>query len=211
MSPGSQASAVIDPPGVSTAVSDLAERLVSSHPLQFTLATSAKDRNAAFKLRHSAIVERGWSAGTVDGHDRDVYDQCSLIVVGWHSGDAVASGRLVLPPGPLPTEVECGIVVAPAGRVVDVGRMVVASSHQAWHRGAFVALLAALYLEMRRQGYDVATGLMARDARALVRLLGLRLDVLGPEVITQGAARAPVRFACDDADEMLLQRWSVPE
>ena len=101
-------------------------------------------------------------------------------------------------------------MVDPAGRVVDVGRMVVVPPHRSWRRGTFVALLAALHQEMRLNGYDIATGMMARDVRGLVRLLGLRLEVLGPDRLSHGEARAPVRFSSPDNLGALRARWADP-
>ena len=58
-------------------------------------------------------------------------------VVGWDGETAIATGRLVLPPGSLPTEDVCGIIVEPHGHVADVGRMTVARSHQGRRASAY--------------------------------------------------------------------------
>jgi hypothetical protein len=120
----------------------------------------------------------------------------------------VCSGRIVLPPGPLPTEQACGIVVEPIGQVVDVGRMVVAPSHQDAAHRTFVLLLGALYLEVRRRGYSVACGMMSAPVRALVRQLGMRLELLGPEREYWREQRAPVRFILGREAPGLVERWS---
>lgn len=183
--------------------------MIARSPIEFAVAHDEATRKAAFGLRHRAVLERGWGGhADDDGRERDSYDDVALHVVGFVEGEAVATGRLVLPPAVLPTERECGLVVSPEGRVVDVGRMVVAPSQRAWHRGAFVALLAALYAEMRRQGFEVATGMMARDARGLVRVLGLQLEVLGPDRESHGEQRAPVRFCSAANTSPLDARWA---
>jgi hypothetical protein len=198
---------VIGEPGVST--DEIVRGLLAGSALRFTVVDDPAARRLAFALRGDAVLEGGWGIGDRDGLDRDADDDGAVIVVGWRGDVAVATGRIVLPPGPLPTEVECGITVQPAGHVVDVGRMVVAPAERGWHGATFVGLLAALYVEMRRHGHRVATGMMSRDVRGLVRLLGVQLEVLGPDRASNGALRCPVRFSCDDQVETLAVRWSV--
>jgi hypothetical protein len=68
--------------------------------------------------------------------------------------------------------------------------------------------MCRLYLEMRDRGFEVACGMMSRSARRLVRLLGLRLDVLGPEREYWGQMRAPVRFELMTNSEPISRRWA---
>jgi hypothetical protein len=183
--------------------------ILARHPVRFAVADDPASRRAALRLRHDAVVARGWNGHTVrEGIEEDEFDSRASLVVGWSEGRPVATGRIVLPPGALPTEVECDLVAEPVGAVVDVGRMVVVPGERAWHRGTFVALLAALYGETRDMGYEIAVGMMARDVRALTRLLGLRLSVLGPDRLSLGELRAPVRFTLGDNAEALLARWA---
>ena len=56
-------------------------------------------------------------------------------------------------------------------------------------------------------GFDVACGMMAAPARALVSRLGLRLEQLGPERGHHGQARAPVRFVLAANVEPLAEQW----
>ena len=174
----------------------LAHDVVRRYGYRFTLATTPAERAVAYRIRYHAVVERAWApaAALDDELERDGYDEAAVHVVGWAGDAPVSTGRLVLPPGPLPTEDAWGIVVEPRGAVVDVGRMCVASGHQGDRHAAFVALLARLYLEMRAGGYEIACGAMSASARALVRLLGLRLEVIGEEREHWGELRAPVRF-----------------
>ena len=106
----------------------------------------------------------------------------------------MSTGRVVLPPG-LPTEDACGIAVGPAGRVVDVGRMCVARSHQSLEHAAFIGLLCRLYLVVREHGFQTACGMMSAPARFLAGHLGLQLELLGPERVYWNEPRAPVRFS----------------
>jgi len=91
-----------------------------------------------------------------DGLENDEYDATAVHVLGWNGTEAVATGRLVFPPHPLPTEQVAGLVVEPRGRVADVGRMSVLPSYRSYRQAAFVALLCRLYLEMRAHGQQRA-------------------------------------------------------
>ena len=186
----------------------LANDILARSGYRFTLAADEDDCNAAYRLRYQAVIDHGWDRGTsLEGHERDAYDDRAIHVLGWDGELAVATGRLVLPPGSLPTEDVCGIRVEPRGGVVDVGRMTVARSHQGASHGVFMALLARLYLEVRARGYMVACGIMSARARSLVRLLGLEVEVLGDELQYWGEPRAPVRFSVMINSAPLATRW----
>ena len=163
---------------------------------RFTIATDEEARMQAFRLRAQAVIEQGWSRADElpDGLEHDAYDEHAIHVLVWDEGAAIATGRLVLPPQLLPTEEVCGLTIAPRGRVVDVGRMAVARSHQSHRHAVFLALLARLYAEVRQRGYAAGCGLVSARARSLMRLLGLPLEVLGDERAHWGEMRTPVRF-----------------
>ncbi|MEY2415979.1 MAG: Acetyltransferase domain, partial [Ilumatobacteraceae bacterium] len=168
---------------VPRSVDRLVARTLAAFPFRFTVAQDDTERLVAYRLRQAIVIERGWgspNAPSVDTEE-DAYDHRAVHVIGWHDDTPVSTGRIVLPPGLLPTEEVCALRIEPRGGVVDVGRMVVAPSHRGPHGGAFVALMARLYLEVRKQGYTVACGMMAPDVRHLVRQLGVQLDVLGPD------------------------------
>jgi hypothetical protein len=184
-------------------------RLLGRSALRFTVADTPRDREMAYEIRYLTVVDRGWTFPTADvpGREIDAYDERALHVIGLDGNVAVTTGRIVLPPG-LPTEDECGIVVEPAGRVVDVGRMCVRPGYPN-RQGAFVSLLCRLYLEMRYRGYAVACGMMTPAARTLMRQLGLRLEVLGPDRSYWGEPRAPVRFETSRNAASISGQWSA--
>ncbi len=190
----------------------LAANIVERSGYRFTEACTEHERDLAYRLRFLAVVEQGWTFEThiADGRERDRYDEDAVHIIAWDEGTAIATGRLVLPPGPLPTEDLCGIRVEPHDHVVDIGRMTVARSHQHSGHGVFVALLARLYLEVRARGFDVACGMMSHRARSLVRLLGVQLEILGDERLNWGELRTPVRFRVTVNAEALTARW-LPE
>jgi hypothetical protein len=182
----------------------LVTRMLSRSRFDYRVAADEAEREAAYRLRGSAVLDRGWrTAGELpDGMERDEYDDRAIHVVGWDRDVAMSTGRVVLPPG-LPTEEACGLVVEPRGEVVDVGRMCVACSHQSLEHAAFMGLMCRLYLVMREHGYRVACGMMSPPARALMGILGLRLEILGSERTYWNEARAPVRFSLMSATRLL--------
>jgi N-acyl-L-homoserine lactone synthetase len=187
----------------------LVARMVAAGPLRFTVAERDEERELAYRLRHDAVLSRGWArAEEMDaGREHDAFDVAALHVLGWDGPTAVCAGRLVLPPGPLPTEEACSLVVEPRGEVVDVGRMVVAAEHQDAAHATFVLLLAGLYLEVRRRGFSVACGMMSPAVRTLCRQLGFRLEQLAPDRTYWHEARAPVRFVLGRDAAGLVERW----
>ena len=191
------------------ALDRLVARMVAAGSLRFTVAERDQDRDLAFRLRHDAVVSRGWAgAEEMDGgREHDEFDDAAVHVLGWDGPTAVCTGRLVLPPGPLPTEDACSLVIEPRGEVVDVGRMVVAPSHQDPNHTTFVLLLGGLYLEVRRRGFRVACGMMSAPVRAMCRQLGFRLELLGPDRRYWHEVRAPVRFEVGRDAAGLVERW----
>lgn len=177
----------------------LVARVLQAYPYRFTVATTSADKAVAFGLR-----------GRVVGadEDRDGYDDVAVHVIGWADDVAVSTGRLVFPPHPLPTEEACGLVVEPAGQVVDVGRMCVAPEYRSYRHAAFIALLCRLYREMRDARYGVACGMMAPPVRRLLGQLGLTLEQLAPDRAHLGEDRAPVRFSLMANGTSLPSRWS---
>ena len=174
-----------------------AASVLERYGYRFTVAAGGAERETAYRIRFLAADHQGWPTGgaRAGGLERDRYDDRAILVVGWDGDAPIAAGRLVLPPGPLPTEEVCAIRVEPAGAVVDVGRMAVVPTYQSHRHAAFIALLARLYLEMRARGYEVACGIMSAPARSLLRQLGVRVEVLAAERPYWGEMRAPVRFA----------------
>jgi hypothetical protein len=182
----------------------LVTRMLSMSPFDYRVAAGDPEREVAYRLRGSAVIDRGWC--TADdipgGMERDEYDDRAIQVIGWDGDAPMSTGRVVLPPG-LPTEEACGIVVEPRGGVVDVGRMCVARSHQGLEHAALIGLMCRLYLAMRDHGFEVACGMMSAPARALMGLFGLQLEILGPERTYWNESRAPVRFSLMSATRLL--------
>jgi N-acyl-L-homoserine lactone synthetase len=185
----------------------LAATLAERSDVRFEVASTEVDRFAAYALRHAAAVEHGWRPDTGEQLEHDRFDDRALQVIGRRAGVVICCGRLVLPPGPLPTEEACGITVRPEGQVVDVGRMVVAPQARAPGSTIFLALLAALYLRTRRLGFTTGCGMMTPTARVLLRHLGITLELLGADRPYWGVDRAPVRFDVGLHGNTVLATW----
>jgi hypothetical protein len=187
----------------------LVRRLLSASPYRFTVAALGDEADVAFRLRYEAVVARGWlRAGDLEeGAEHDSYDERAVHVIAWAGDEPIATGRIVLPPGPLPTEAICGLVVEPRGEVVDVGRILVSPAAQDPSHHALRALLAYMYLEVRQRGFTVACGMMAAPVRALCRQLGLTLERLGDDREFFHELRAPVRFDLAQNVTTMTARW----
>jgi hypothetical protein len=190
-------------------VDALVASVVERSPLRFTVTEELSEAAWAFRLRADAVVAAGWRsrAELTELGESDAYDERAVHIIGWDGPNPVVTGRIVLPPGVLPTEDACGIRVAPVGRVADVGRMVVAPSHQRVTHGGFSALLARLYIEVRRRDFEAACGMMTPAVRVICRQLGVTLETLGPDRLYWGEARAPVRFDLGKSASHLQDRW----
>jgi hypothetical protein len=188
----------------------LVARVLDTYPYRFTRPVTAGELALAYRIRADAVVDEGWAPAEAfpAGLEHDEFDEHAVHVLGWYEDDPVSTGRIVLPPGELPTELACGLQVEPRGRVVDVGRMAVVRSHRTLQHAAFLALLCRLYLEMRTRGFDIACGMMSRRVRRLVTLLGLDLEQLGDERPYWGEQRAPVRFVLTANVAPVQRRWT---
>ena len=184
----------------------LVTRMLARSRFEYRVAASGSEREIAYRLRGSAVLDRGWcTAGDLPGGmECDGYDDRAVQVIGWDGDVAMSTGRVVLPPG-LPTEEACGLVVEPRGGVVDVGRMCVAPSHQSLEHAAFIGLMCRLYLVMREHGFQFACGMMSAPARAMMSLFGLQLEILGAERTYWNEPRVPVRFSLLSAARLLAR------
>lgn len=189
--------------------SDLLARLA---PIRFVVARSAAEREAAFRLRYRAVIERGWAtaADYPEGLERDADDADALHLLGWDGEVPIATCRLVLPvPGrALPTEAAFELVVEPRGQVVDVGRVTVARGSSDGDHRLLAGLLARAWLEVRAAGYAHACGAFAAaPAIRLYQAMGFATTILAPPRISWGEPRSPVRWEVARAAPTLARRW----
>ena len=172
-------------------------------PLSFDLATDPAERDAVLRMRYQCVVAEGWAteADFPGGRECDEYEDEATFVV-CRDGDEVAGSlRVVLPSDhrPLPTERDFGLRARPAGRVGEVGRIVVSPSARAGRSHLVLAgLCARAWQVLHGGGCDRALSTAAPDVIDLYRALGLRVTVLGPARLHWGVARAPIQI---DGDE----------
>src|SRR5215469_17883457 len=161
------------------ALDALVTRMLSRSRFDYRVAASDAEREAAYRLRAGAVLDRGWctESDLPGGMEHDEFDDRAIQVIGWDGGVAMSTGRVVLPPG-LPTEEACGIVVEPRGEVVDVGRMCVARTHQSLEHAALIGLMCRLYLAMREQRFRAACGTNTAPPHSFTVLYGLEMKIL---------------------------------
>ncbi|HEX9636606.1 MAG TPA: hypothetical protein VGB99_03660 [Acidobacteriota bacterium] len=175
----------------------LAPRVLAwAAPLCFRRIETDAERDAAYRLRYEAVVERGWASAAdfPDRRERDAFDLRAVLIGGFDGERLVATKRLVFPlPGlPLPIESIYGLTVHPRGQVVDWGRTVVAPGLGGASHRALAALLALAWQETRARGYHHVCGDFSPAMLRLYRRLGVRVTVLGPAAHYAGETRHPI-------------------
>jgi hypothetical protein len=193
-----------DPAEHGRVLARLAERaLARLEPLRFDVARTDAERDAVLRLRYACVVDEGWMRPEElpDGLEHDPDDALATFVT-CHDGDALAGSMRIVAPSPdrpLPTEQAFGLRARPAGRVVDVGRLVVAPAARAGRSHRIVGGLCARgWLEVVAHGCDRALSSATPDLIELYRALGLRITVLGAARPYWGARRAPIAIEGDE-------------
>jgi len=167
-------------------------------PVRYEVARSAAAREAVYRLRHRAVVERGWAApdDLSDGLERDGDDERAVLIGGWDGEDLVAAARMIFPAPArrLPVEAIYDLVVEPDGQVVHVDRVTVARVHSDPGSRVLLGLIGRCWLEMRERGYHVWAGIDSAGTIRLYRRLGFGVTILGPAQRYWDEDRYPVRF-----------------
>ena len=182
----------------------LAEEILEGlAPLAFRPAVNDAEREATLRLRHAAVVERGWADGEAlqGAMERDEDDDIAVPLVCVNDGEVIGTLRLVFPsPGrPLPTERAFALEVEPPGSAVDAGRVVVSAGHRAGRSHLVVTGLAARgWLEARSRGFQRVVGIASDEAMALYAGLGMTVTPLGPAGEHWGEQRRPIEIAGAD-------------
>jgi N-acyl-L-homoserine lactone synthetase len=193
-----------DAPGVA-ALDGLAARLAAAAGLRVEPARTRGELEAALRLRYRQVVAHGWAAPAElgPGVEEDPHDAAAVLVAAWDGDTLVGTVRLVPPRAgePLPVEAAYGLEVEPRGRVVEIGRLVIAPerrgdpAHRAWG-----ALFARTWMEVRARGFVVMAGAASAGMVARYRALGLPFEILGPARVHWGQERHPVRLDPARAD-----------
>jgi N-acyl-L-homoserine lactone synthetase len=188
-----------------------AQFLTWAAPIRFSVARSAAEREAAFRLRYEVVIEHGWASPEAlpDRVEQDVYDAQGIHLLGWDEDKLVATTRLVFPVSGqlLPTEVEFGLHVEPQGRVVDGGRVIVARGYSDRQHRVFAGLLGYTWFEIKTRGFYYLCGAAVPAMVRLCRSIGYRITLLGPARQYWGESRYPIRFDVLESIPTLLERW----
>jgi Acetyltransferase (GNAT) domain len=188
-----------DPEGLLRLADALAAQLEArAEPVRFRVASSSVEVEAIHRLRFQTVVASGWAAARdfPDGLERDAFDDRAVHIGGWDDEVLAASARLVFPaPGlRLPTEEVFDVSVLPAGRVVDVGRGIVAPPYRQGGHRVLTGLLARCWLELRSRGLSQMCGDAAGWLLEVYRGMGFEVEVLGPARLHWGEERLPIRI-----------------
>ena len=173
-------------------------------PLTFDVVETDADRYAVLRMRYDCVVTEGWSgAGDhPDGREHDDYDDGATFIACRDGEAMVGSLRIVAPrpDRPLPTERDFGIVARPAGKVLEVGRIVVARGARAGRSHLILGgLCARSWLEAYARGFVRVISTAAPEVIDLYASLGLRISVLAPAKAHWGTMRAPIQIEGDEA------------
>lgn len=193
-----------DPADRAQAMVELAERaLAGLAPLRFDVARTAEERDAVLRMRFDLVVSEGWihSDELPGGREGDADDARATFVTCHEDDVLVGSMRLVgpEPAGSLPIEREFGLRARPAGRVVEVGRLVVAPNARPGRSHRIIGGLSArAWGEMVARGCERALSTATPELIELYGALGLRVTVLGPARPFWGALRAPISIEGDE-------------
>ena len=168
-------------------------------PVRFGVARSAEDVEAAYRLRHEVVVERGWAPADAfpGGLERDADDNAAVQVAGWHHGRVVATARLIRPADdhPLPTEAAFDMLLAGRDQLVDIGRVCVASAYRDSAHRVFRGILGQVWYEMRRLGHEEGVMAVSDAVARLYERWGLGVTILGRSRMYWGELRLPARIA----------------
>jgi N-acyl-L-homoserine lactone synthetase len=183
-------------------------------PVCFSVARTDTQQEAVYRLRYNTVIERGWARpeDLPSGMEHDDYDAIALHVIGTEGEALAACARLVLPAEGrlLPTERAFDLHVEPRGRVVDLGRQIVARPYTNNRHVIFAGLLAQCWLEAQARGYYYVCGDFTPAMIRLYRHLGLEVKALGPARHYWGEERLPILQDVLGAVDVLAARWLNP-
>ncbi|MCB0168556.1 MAG: GNAT family N-acetyltransferase [Anaerolineae bacterium] len=186
--------------------------IASAAPIRFSVAQSADEQEAAYRLRYEAVIDQGWAKPEMfpTGLEQDDYDAQAVHLLGWDDQNhVVATTRLVFPTAGklLPTEVEFKLSMEPQGQVVDGGRTIVAKAYSDYRHRIFAGLLGYTWFEIQARDFYYLGGAAVPAMIRLCRSIGHQITVLGPAQPYWGEQRYPLRFDVPESIPMLFDRW----
>jgi N-acyl-L-homoserine lactone synthetase len=196
------------------ALDSLAASLVDkASPIRFSIAQSPAEREAAYRLRCQALIDRGAAQPEdfPDGLERDEFDDRAIQALGWSDDRVIATGRLVLPaPGMLlPTEQSFGLAIEPRGQVVDIGRFTVLREFAQKETRFFIGLLGFCWLEAHARGYIRVCGTASAGMLRHYRRIGFIVTELAAPHVYYGEERFPCWYDVVGSVSVLLDKWAT--
>ncbi len=193
-----------------------AQLIALNAPLRFARAETPPEREAVYRLRYEVVVEKGWKTPDAmpDGLERDDYDDSAVQLAVWDGAVLAATTRLVFPAAerPLPTEAVFELTIEPAGRVVDVGRTIIARSYRDARQHLLLqGVIAQSWQEVTRQGYSDICAILTQDMVERYHAVGFEVEQVGAPRLYWGAPRFPVRFDLLRTAAVLMQRSGQDE
>jgi N-acyl-L-homoserine lactone synthetase len=182
----------------------LAEQVLDALvPLSFAAARTPLEIDAVLRMRYECVIEMGWAKPEdyPDGRERDAYDDGATFVVCRDASEIIASARLVPPvPGELlPSEREFQVRVAPPGRPVEVGRVIIPRRYRSGRSHLIMAgLFARSGLIAHHLGYDRVVSTASAPLIDLYRGLGLAVTVLALPKFSWGEERALIELSATE-------------
>ncbi|HEX2620159.1 MAG TPA: GNAT family N-acetyltransferase [Phototrophicaceae bacterium] len=190
--------------------------MAMNEPLRFAIAAAPEELHQVYRLRYEAVIEKGWKQPEElpDGIEKDAYDDDAVQLVVWDDGIETvpvlaATTRLVFPADGrrLPTEAAFDITFEPAGRVVDVGRTIVARPYRDARRHMLLqGVIAHSWVEITARGYHEISAILTRDMIDRYHEVGFEVTTVAPPQPYWGVERYPCQFDLLKTATVLKQR-----
>lgn len=179
-------------------------------PVEFRLARTPAEREAAYRLRYRAVTERGWQPPVELSNELEceALDEEAHHLIGWRDGHAIANCRITCPrPGyPLPLEQLLDIQVQPVGTVTQIDRVCIDRAFSNRRSDLLLGIICATWQLVHRWGIHHITGFYSVSMIRLYRCLGLKATIIGPARFYWGDERYPALIPALEVEERFFQR-----
>lgn len=184
-----------------------------NQPLRFTLVTTPDELLQLYRLRYEVALEQGWITHQEmpDGVEKDVYDDTAVHLAAWDGAQVAATTRLVFPAPTrnLPTEAAFDLKIEPLGRIVDVGRTVVAPAYRdARQHRLLRGVIAQVWLEVTQRGFVDFCAALSADMLARYHSVGFEFYTLAEAKPYWGQPRYPCKFDLIRTAQDLITRMN---
>jgi hypothetical protein len=179
-------------------------------PVEFRLARTRAEREAAYRLRYQAIIERGWEPPIelTNGLESEDIDEEAHHLIGWLDGHAIANCRITSPkPGrPLPLEQLLGIQLQPVGAVAQFDRLCIDRAYAGRRSELLLGVICAAWQFVHRWGFRYIAGFFSLSMMRLYGRFGLEAAPIGPARFYWGEERYPALIQPLTVNERFFER-----